>query len=1039
MAVHWDNLAPLINETVLYYIANAHHGNLSTAAVVSGDLYSASVLGLSTYTEYQVNVIGINSLGQPYNSSNVTALTEEGVPSRAPSYIRMTNLRFDQVKVQWDPLPQQFANGRLLGYTIYYHEYYYTYTKKSLKTRSPYVNMVILRGLKAATRYQIAVAAFTSEGVGTQSYWQYITTGCGGNLNELFGTFQVGRRSYYSPTLKCNWKIGNAGISQVVALVSLRELSLSYRSYSWYRYNREYIKVIDGNGITVISRYGSSSVTQKSFREVSFGNSGNITVQIFLQRSYSTFKLQFGILKQESAFPLGNWRVSVDNTSTTSIRFSWQNLQTLVGQQTSYYFIFVKDSYGRGLKEYIVPGNTISHVVSGLTAYREYRLSVAGVNYSGNAYNSTEITAWTDEGVPSRAPSYIRLSTLQFAEVKVQWNPLSQHYANGRLLGYKVYYREYTSYYSFYYAKSVNTSSANVTMIILRDLKQASRYQIAVTAFTSKGEGRRSSWYLITTGCRRYINQSFGQLQFGPKGYSGSTLCTWSIGNVGIEQAVALMSIQDLYLSSFYEYIKIIDGSGTTVLTRYRYSTTPQKPFAEVSFGNQENITVQINLYHSSSNARLRFGILPQGLQSARLVSNWSLCIDNKTATSMRVSWKNLSALLSQSVLHYITVIKSSNGSIVNGNILQGNTTSDVFYGLSPYMEYRLNVLSVNDNGKFYKSSEATEWTEESAPGRAPSDIAFSEVTATQFKVTWNTLPRRFHNGRLLGYRIYFRRSAYYLNPFNTSGVVTSSPNVTWALITGLGPAQRYDVSVAAFTPKGEGPRSSLYYVTTACRVAVNQSFGAINVTHSDYTSLYCSWSIGNAEIPQAIGLFLIQAINFRYCSYYYSEYFKIFDGNGVLKFHQTGCWSSVRGSLVEVPFFASNNITASFNMRRLRSAIKADYLILGKSLRAAQVLYGWNLTVVNITYSSILIRWANLTSLISRKVGHYVVFLNRRNKSVAFHQVVNGDQLTTEINGLSHLTSYTVEVVGIDSLQKPYKTPSEAIMTANRQSRYFK
>ena len=38
---------------------------------------------------------------------------------------------------------------------------------------------------------------------------------------------------------------------------------------------------------------------------------------------------------------------------------------------------------------------------------------------------------------------------------------------------------------------------------------------------------------------------------------------------------------------------------------------------------------------------------------------------------------------------------------------------------------------------------------------------------------------------------------------------------MTWALITGLGPAQRYDVSVTAFTPKGEGPRSSLYYVTT--------------------------------------------------------------------------------------------------------------------------------------------------------------------------------------------------------------------------------
>ena len=78
MTVHWENLASLIDNTVLYYIATAHHGNLSRAAVVSGDLYSANVLGLLTYTEYQVNVFGIDSHGQPHSSSNVTALTEEG-------------------------------------------------------------------------------------------------------------------------------------------------------------------------------------------------------------------------------------------------------------------------------------------------------------------------------------------------------------------------------------------------------------------------------------------------------------------------------------------------------------------------------------------------------------------------------------------------------------------------------------------------------------------------------------------------------------------------------------------------------------------------------------------------------------------------------------------------------------------------------------------------------------------------------------------------------------------------------------------------
>ncbi|CAH3169781.1 unnamed protein product, partial [Porites lobata] len=139
--------------------------------------------------------------------------------------------------------------------------------------------------------------------------------------------------SYY--TLQCTWKIGNAGISQAVAFVSLPDLYLSYYS--------EYIKVIDGNGITVLSRYGYSSATQKTFRKVSFGNSGNITVQIYLRRSYSNFRLQFGILKQgfQSAFPLPNWSLSIVNATTTSIRFSWQNLQTLVGQLISHYFVVV--------------------------------------------------------------------------------------------------------------------------------------------------------------------------------------------------------------------------------------------------------------------------------------------------------------------------------------------------------------------------------------------------------------------------------------------------------------------------------------------------------------------------------------------------------------------------------------------------------------------------------------------------------------------------------------------------------------------------
>lgn len=62
---------------------------------------------------------------------------------------------------------------------------------KSVSTSNPYVNIVILRGLKAATRYWLSVAAFTSKGPGTQSYWQSTTTGYSLRHNAAFFFFFV--------------------------------------------------------------------------------------------------------------------------------------------------------------------------------------------------------------------------------------------------------------------------------------------------------------------------------------------------------------------------------------------------------------------------------------------------------------------------------------------------------------------------------------------------------------------------------------------------------------------------------------------------------------------------------------------------------------------------------------------------------------------------------------------------------------------------------------------------------------------------------
>ena len=73
----------------------------------------------------------------------------------------------------------------------------------------------------------------------------------------------------------------------------VEKFSLSYS----VKIRSDYIKVIDGNGRTVLSRFGYSYAPQKPFVEAPYGNGGSISVQIYLYR-YSRFKLQFGILKQ---------------------------------------------------------------------------------------------------------------------------------------------------------------------------------------------------------------------------------------------------------------------------------------------------------------------------------------------------------------------------------------------------------------------------------------------------------------------------------------------------------------------------------------------------------------------------------------------------------------------------------------------------------------------------------------------------------------------------------------------------------------------
>lgn len=96
--------------------------------------------------------------------------------------------------------------------------------------------------------------------------------------------------------------------------------------------------------------------------------------------------------------------------------------------------------------------------------------------------------------VPSGAPTNVRLRNYQENEILVQWNAVRQQEARGKIKGYTVYY------YNSDHEGSVTVSNPTVFQVILHGLTSEERYEIAVAAFTSVGEGPQSARVSVTVG-----------------------------------------------------------------------------------------------------------------------------------------------------------------------------------------------------------------------------------------------------------------------------------------------------------------------------------------------------------------------------------------------------------------------------------------------------------------------------------------------------------------------------------------------------------
>lgn len=125
-----------------------------------------------------------------------------------------------------------------------------------------------------------------------------------------------------------------------------------------------------------------------------------------------------------------------------------------------------------------------------MKTYTQYSVVVQAFNKVGSGPTSEEVKANTAEGIPEQPPEKATCTTLTAQTIRVSWVSPPLTSANGVIKGYKVIYGPSDSWFD------ENTKDTKITAsseTILHGLKKYTNYSMEVLAYTSGGDGVRTT------------------------------------------------------------------------------------------------------------------------------------------------------------------------------------------------------------------------------------------------------------------------------------------------------------------------------------------------------------------------------------------------------------------------------------------------------------------------------------------------------------------------------------------------------------------
>ncbi|XP_024872171.1 tyrosine-protein phosphatase Lar isoform X9 [Temnothorax curvispinosus] len=420
----WSYKGP---DELQYYVIQhkPKHVNQAYAEISGITTMYYHVRSLSPYTEYELYVIAVNSIGRGPPSAPVIVTTGETTestnggakPGTAPRKVQVRPLSSSTMVIQWDE--PETPNGQVTGYKVYYT------TDSNQPMASWQYQMVdnsqltTISELTPHTIYTIRVQALTSVGPGPLSLPVQIKTQQGvPSQPEMLTAVDIGETKV---TLQWSKPAHSA------------ENILSYELY----WNDTYAKEKHHRRIPVTENYTLSGLYPNTLYYVWLAARS--------QRGEGATTIPYPV-RTKQYVPGDPQDVKVTPINSTAIHVKWQppKAKDQNGVIRGYHIHVQevreegKDLLNEPIRRDVHDDGVLEVNITGLQPDTRYSVQVAALTRKGDGDRSVPIHVRTPGGVPNRPQVNVKVLSRGPDVLELEWAQPTQIYGN--LLGYRIRY-----------------------------------------------------------------------------------------------------------------------------------------------------------------------------------------------------------------------------------------------------------------------------------------------------------------------------------------------------------------------------------------------------------------------------------------------------------------------------------------------------------------------------------------------------------------------------------------------------------------------